>query len=51
MPTQPLRIERLQQIELDTAGQSYRYYLVWITSMVAADGGYRVEVTEVRLFD
>ena len=44
-------IQRLQQIPLDTAGQSFQYYLVWITGLAAVDEGYRVELTEIRLFD
>jgi len=39
--------DRRQTFPLDTAGQQYRYYLVWITEL--ADEG-RVEIAEVELF-
>lgn len=44
-------VERLQQIPLDTAGQSFRFYLLWITKLAPTDGGFRVQLTEIRLFD
>lgn len=44
-------VERLQQIPLDTAGQSFQNYLLWITKLAPVDDGYRVELTEIRLFD
>lgn len=44
-------IQRLQQIPLDTGGRRFQNYLVWITSLVPIDEGYRVEMTEIRLFD
>jgi eukaryotic-like serine/threonine-protein kinase len=38
---------RSQTFELDTAGQAYRYYLVWITSLPPSE---RVQLSEVELF-
>ena len=39
--------KRKQEFALDTAGQEYRYYLVWITEL--PDAG-KVEIAEVELF-
>jgi len=39
---------REQTFELDTAGQAYRYYLVWITAL--APDAQNVEIGEVSLF-
>jgi tRNA A-37 threonylcarbamoyl transferase component Bud32 len=39
---------RRQEFELDTAGQPYRYYLVWITELPADEQ--KVEISEVELF-
>jgi serine/threonine-protein kinase len=36
------------RIGLDS-GQPSRYYLIWITGLAQADGGYRVEISDVRL--
>jgi predicted Ser/Thr protein kinase len=44
-------IQRLQQIPLDTAGQSFSHYLIWITKLAPTDDGNRVEITEIRLFE
>jgi serine/threonine-protein kinase len=37
-----------QRIQLDTASNPYRYYLVWITKL--PPGGDKVEISEIRLF-
>ena len=37
-----------QRIQFDTAGNEYRYYLVWITKL--PPGGDKVEISEIRLF-
>jgi len=37
-----------QTISLD--GGRFRYYLLWITKLASADDGYRVEISDVRLF-
>jgi tRNA A-37 threonylcarbamoyl transferase component Bud32 len=39
--------KRRQEFALDTAGQEYRYYLVWITKLPEAG---KVEIAEVELF-
>jgi tRNA A-37 threonylcarbamoyl transferase component Bud32 len=39
-----------QSVPLDTGGQPYRYYLLWITSLAPVDDGYRVEITDAKLF-
>jgi eukaryotic-like serine/threonine-protein kinase len=40
--------KRKQDLELDTGGESYRYYLVWITALPPE--AERVEIGEVSLF-
>ena len=35
-------------LDLDTAGNRFRYYLVWITKL--PPGGNRVALQEIRLF-
>jgi tRNA A-37 threonylcarbamoyl transferase component Bud32 len=37
-----------QRIDLDTAGNRFRYYLVWITKL--PPGANKVEISEIRLF-
>jgi tRNA A-37 threonylcarbamoyl transferase component Bud32 len=37
-----------QRVDLDTAGNRFRYYLVWITKL--PPGGDHVEISEIRLF-
>jgi serine/threonine-protein kinase len=37
-----------QRVDLDTAGNRFRYYLVWITKL--PPGADKVEVSEIRLF-
>jgi serine/threonine-protein kinase len=39
-----------QTVELRTGAKRYRYYLIWITRLAPAGGGYRVEISDVRLF-
>ena len=39
---------RKQRFELDTAGNEYRFYLVWITSL--PDDDHKVEIGEISLF-
>jgi eukaryotic-like serine/threonine-protein kinase len=39
-----------QPIALDTASQSFRYYLIWITKL-PPNGAQTVEISEVALFD
>jgi serine/threonine protein kinase len=36
------------RVQFDTAGNRYRYYLVWITKL--PPGGDKVEISEIRLF-
>jgi serine/threonine protein kinase len=38
-----------EQVNVRLAGDVYRYYLVWFTSLPPAGGGYRVEVAEAGL--
>jgi eukaryotic-like serine/threonine-protein kinase len=40
--------ERRQRVQLDTAGNRFRYYLVWITKL--PPGGDKVEIAEIVLF-
>ena len=37
-----------QRVDLDTAGNRFRYYLVWITKL--PPGANKVEISEIRLF-
>jgi hypothetical protein len=37
-----------QRVDLDTAGNPFRYYLVWITKL--PPGANKVEISEIRLF-
>ncbi len=39
---------RTTAVDLDTAGQPYRYYLVWITKL--AEGDNRAQIAEISLF-
>ncbi|MEK6278413.1 MAG: protein kinase [Actinomycetota bacterium] len=39
-----------QSVPLDTGGQRFRYYLLWTTKLASVDDGYRVEITDARLF-
>jgi eukaryotic-like serine/threonine-protein kinase len=39
-----------QTIPIDTRGRSYRYYLIWITKLTEVSDGYRVEISDARLF-
>jgi serine/threonine-protein kinase len=41
-------VQRRQRISLDTAGQRYRYYLVWITHLPAGQNS--VDVNEILLY-
>jgi len=36
------------RVQLDTAGNRYRYYLVWITKL--PPGADRVKISEIRLY-
>ncbi len=38
------------EISLDTAGQKFRYYLIWATKPTQTDGGYGASISDVRLF-
>jgi serine/threonine-protein kinase len=40
-----------QPVELRTGAKRYRYYLIWITRLAPESGGYRVEISDVRLFN
>ena len=37
-----------QRVDLDTAGNRFRYYLVWITKL--PPGADKVAISEIRLF-
>ena len=37
-----------QRVDLDTAGNRFRYYLVWITKL--PPGADQVQISEIRLF-
>jgi eukaryotic-like serine/threonine-protein kinase len=39
-----------QTIPIATRGRSYRYYLIWITKLAEVSDGYRVEISDARLF-
>jgi tRNA A-37 threonylcarbamoyl transferase component Bud32 len=41
--------QRRTSLDLDTAGNPYRYYLVWITAL--PEGEERVEISEIELFE
>ncbi len=40
-----------QTVALDTARRKFRDYLLWITKLTPVSDGYRVEITDARLFD
>jgi eukaryotic-like serine/threonine-protein kinase len=42
------RAKTSQRVDLDTAGNRFRYYLVWITKL--PPGANKVEISEIRLF-
>jgi hypothetical protein len=44
-------VKNRQTISLDTGENGYRYYLLWITRLAGSPGDYRVEITDVRLFN
>jgi eukaryotic-like serine/threonine-protein kinase len=39
-----------ETISIDTNRRSYRYYLIWITNLASVSDGYRVEISDARLF-
>jgi eukaryotic-like serine/threonine-protein kinase len=43
-------LDTRQSVPLDSGGQPYRYYLLWITKLASLDDGYRVEITDAKLF-
>ena len=43
-------IDTHQTVRLDTEGQRYRYYLLWITKLAETGEGYAVEISDARLF-
>jgi eukaryotic-like serine/threonine-protein kinase len=43
------KLKSRDSISLDTAGQRFRYYLIWITKL--PEGGNQVKISEVALFD
>jgi serine/threonine-protein kinase len=44
------KVEGRQQVDLDTGGRRFRYYLVWASSPTELSGGYGASVSDVRLF-
>ena len=40
-----------ETLDLQTAGASFQYYLVWVTSPVEIDEGYGVSISDIRLYD
>jgi len=38
------------EVELDTGGEGFRYYLVWATTPAETDDGYGASVSDARLF-
>ncbi len=40
-----------EQVNLVTAGEPYRYYLLWITSPAETDDGFGVAISDIRLYD
>jgi eukaryotic-like serine/threonine-protein kinase len=44
----PVTIEDTQPIELDATSEN-RYFLIWITELAVAEGGYTAEINEVEL--
>jgi eukaryotic-like serine/threonine-protein kinase len=43
-------IGKRETISIDTRGRRYRYYLIWITELAEVSEGYRVEISDARLF-
>ncbi len=43
-------VGKQQRLDLATAGEEYRYYLLWITKPAEVDGEYSVAISDVRLF-
>jgi hypothetical protein len=43
-------IAKRETISIDTRGRRYRYYLIWITELAEVSEGYRVEISDARLF-
>jgi tRNA A-37 threonylcarbamoyl transferase component Bud32 len=39
-----------QTVELDTGGDRFRYYLLWITKLAETSEGFAVEISDARLF-
>jgi serine/threonine-protein kinase len=42
--------ERRTEVELDTGGRDFRYYLVWATAPAETDDGYGASISNARLF-
>jgi eukaryotic-like serine/threonine-protein kinase len=43
-------VEQRQSVELDTGGEAYRYYLVWVARPAETDGGFSASISDVRIF-
>jgi eukaryotic-like serine/threonine-protein kinase len=43
-------METHQTVELDSGGERFRYYLLWITKLAETDDGFAVEISDARLF-
>ncbi|MEX0620026.1 MAG: protein kinase [Solirubrobacterales bacterium] len=45
------QVSERQRVELITAGEQYRYYLLWATSPADTEDGYGVAISDVKLFN
>ncbi len=43
-------VQKQQRVDLATAGERYRYYLLWVTEPAEIDSGYGVAISDIRLF-
>jgi len=44
------QVSERQRVDLITAGERYRYYLLWATNPADTDDGYGVAISDVKLF-
>jgi serine/threonine-protein kinase len=46
---QKTNMSERETLKLDSGGERFRYYLLWITRLAPADDGFRVQIDDVRL--
>jgi len=44
-------VSERQQVDLVTAGETYQYYLLWVTVPAEIDDGFGVAISDIRLYD